>query len=151
MDALILTLHVIICITLVVIVMLQSGQEGMGVIFGGGSSSLFGSSGAGGLLTKVTAVVATLFILTSLTYTYMTREEHTESMSVMDSAVEQQLDKQNAADEAAPAPAADVKEEPAGIQVDDGGQDAAGTTGITTEQPAAPATGDAQQDEASNQ
>ncbi len=93
MQAFVLALHVVICIVLVVIVLLQSGKEGMGVIFGGGSSSLFGSSGAGGLLTKVTAVVATLFLVTSLTYTYMTRETHVAEHSVMDSAVEKQLDK----------------------------------------------------------
>jgi len=49
-NPLIVTIHILACITLVVLVLLQSGKEGMGVIFGGGSSSLFGASGAGGLL-----------------------------------------------------------------------------------------------------
>ena len=48
MQTAILTLHVIVCIILVVLVLLQSGREGMGVIFGGGgNSSVFGSAGAG--------------------------------------------------------------------------------------------------------
>ena len=71
METLILTIHVIACISLIVLVLMQSGAEGMGVIFGGSSSSLFGSSGAGGLLTKVTVGVAVVFFVTSLSFTYM--------------------------------------------------------------------------------
>ena len=48
MQTLILSLHVIVCVTLVILVLLQAGKEGMGVIFGGGNASVFGSSGAGG-------------------------------------------------------------------------------------------------------
>ncbi|MFW5791386.1 MAG: preprotein translocase subunit SecG [Desulfohalobiaceae bacterium] len=65
----IITIHVIACIALVLLVLLQSGKEGMGVIFGGGgSTSLFGSSGAGGLLSKLTIGAATVFFITSLSY-----------------------------------------------------------------------------------
>ena len=66
MQTLILSLHVIVCVTLVILVLLQAGKEGMGVIFGGGNASVFGSSGAGGLLAKMTAFMAVLFIVTSL-------------------------------------------------------------------------------------
>ena len=59
MQTLILSLHVIVCITLVILILLQAGKEGMGVIFGGGNASVFGSSGAGGLLAKMTAFMAT--------------------------------------------------------------------------------------------
>ena len=68
MQTLILSLHVIVCVTLVILVLLQAGKEGMGVIFGGGNASVFGSSGAGGLLAKMTAFMAVLFIVTSLSY-----------------------------------------------------------------------------------
>jgi len=46
----------------------------MGVIFGGGSSSLFGSSGAGGVLAKLTMFVAIAFVVTSLGYNIATTE-----------------------------------------------------------------------------
>ena len=72
MDTLILTAHIIICVFLVILVLLQSGKEGMGVIFGGGSSSLFGSSGAGGILAKMTMFVAIAFVTTSLGYNIAT-------------------------------------------------------------------------------
>ena len=71
MQTLILSLHVIVCVTLVILVLLQAGKEGMGVIFGGGNASVFGSSGAGGLLAKMTAFMAVLFIVTSLSYNYV--------------------------------------------------------------------------------
>ena len=71
MQALVITIHVITCIVLIGLVLLQSGKEDMGVIFGGGSSSVFGSSGAGGLLVKITAVLAGIFLITSLTYNYI--------------------------------------------------------------------------------
>lgn len=76
MNALIITIHVIACVTLVVLVLLQSGKEGMGVIFGGGGGSLFGSTGAGGLLGKLTAGAATVFFLTSMVFTYISTQQH---------------------------------------------------------------------------
>ena len=72
MDSLILTLHVIVCVLLIILVLLQSGKEGMGVIFGGGSSSLFGAAGAGGVLVKLTTFVAIIFLCTSLGYNIIT-------------------------------------------------------------------------------
>jgi len=72
LEKLILTLHIIVCVILVLLVLLQSGKEGMGVIFGGGSSSLFGSTGAGGILVKLTTFVAVIFLATSLGYNILT-------------------------------------------------------------------------------
>ena len=72
METLILTLHIIVCVLLVVLILLQAGKEGMGVIFGGGNSSVFGSGGAGGILAKMTAFMAVVFVITCLSYTYVT-------------------------------------------------------------------------------
>ena len=47
MESIILALHIVVCVLLVILILLQSGKEGMGVIFGGGNTSVFGSSGAG--------------------------------------------------------------------------------------------------------
>ncbi len=85
MQTAILTLHVIVCIILVVLVLLQSGREGMGVIFGGGgNSSVFGSAGAGGVLAKLTTFLAVIFICTSLGYNIMTSSTRTSQESVLD-------------------------------------------------------------------
>jgi preprotein translocase subunit SecG len=77
LNSLIITIHIIACITLVVLVLLQSGKEGMGVIFGGGGGSLFGASGAGNLLSKLTAGAATVFFITSMVFTYISTQQHT--------------------------------------------------------------------------
>lgn len=72
METLILTIHIVSCLLLIIVVLLQTGHEGMGVIFGGGSSTMFGASGAGGLLVKVTATLSAIFLISSLVYNIMT-------------------------------------------------------------------------------
>jgi preprotein translocase subunit SecG len=64
--------HVFIAIILVIAVLLQPGKGGdLGSMFGGGmSESIFGSSGAVPFLTKITRVLAILFILSSLSLGY---------------------------------------------------------------------------------
>lgn len=84
MQTLILTLHVIVCVSLVILVLLQAGKEGMGVIFGGGNASVFGSSGAGGLLAKLTAFMAVLFVITSLTYNYTSSSRLKQESTILD-------------------------------------------------------------------
>lgn len=61
-------IHVLVCIALMIVVLLQAGKGAdIGATFGGGgSNTLFGSRGAGTFLTKLTAVFGTLFMLTSL-------------------------------------------------------------------------------------
>lgn len=84
MSAFIITIHILACIALVVLILLQSGKEGMGVIFGGGSSSVFGSSGAGGLLKKLTISVASIFVITSLSFTVMSGQKASEESIILD-------------------------------------------------------------------
>ncbi|MBI9111375.1 preprotein translocase subunit SecG [Maridesulfovibrio ferrireducens] len=71
MQTLVITVHIIACIFLIIFVLLQSGKEDMGVIFGGGSGSVFGSTGAGGVLVKITSFLAAVFLITSLSYNYL--------------------------------------------------------------------------------
>jgi len=65
-------LHVIVCIFLIAVVLLQRGKGAeMGAMFGGGASStVFGSRGAGNFLTKLTTISAAVFMLTSLSLSY---------------------------------------------------------------------------------
>src|SRR5438034_5520934 len=65
-------IHVTTCLLLIGVVLLQQGKGAdMGAVFGGSSSTLFGSSGAGNFLTKVTTGGAIVFMLTSLSLTYL--------------------------------------------------------------------------------
>jgi preprotein translocase subunit SecG len=63
--------HVFACLFLIVVVLLQTGKGAdMGAVFGGGSQTLFGSGGAGNLLTKLTTGTAIAFMITSLILSY---------------------------------------------------------------------------------
>ena len=71
MYTIVTIIHVIACLFLIGVVLLQQGKGAdMGAVFGGGSQTLFGSSGAGHFLTKLTAGTAIAFMLTSLILTY---------------------------------------------------------------------------------
>ncbi len=97
MENLVLILHIVACVLLVILVLLQSGKEGMGVIFGGGSSSVFGSGGAGGILVKLTAFVALVFLGTSLGYNILISSKVPKESSIIEHV--------NIESQAAPAPA----------------------------------------------
>ena len=64
--------HVLICVGLVGLVLIQHGKGAdAGAAFGSGSSStVFGSEGSGSFLTRVTAILATCFFITSLLLAY---------------------------------------------------------------------------------
>lgn len=73
MSLLLVVVHIIVCIALIMIVLLQSGKGAdMGAAFGGGSSqTLFGSTGASTFLSKATTVVAVMFMITCLSLAYI--------------------------------------------------------------------------------
>jgi len=72
MTILITVVHVIACVILVLVVLLQAGKGAdMGAVFGGASSTIFGSSGAGNFLTRLTTAAAIVFMTTSLALTYV--------------------------------------------------------------------------------
>ena len=82
MSALIVTIHVIVSITLIMIVLLQTGKGAdMGAAFGGGSSqSLFGAVGPSTFLSKATTIIAVVFMLTSLTLAYISTNPNVGSI-----------------------------------------------------------------------
>jgi len=70
-NILITIIHVIVCILLILVVLLQAGKgANMGAVFGGSSQTIFGSSGPGTFLGKMTTVVAIIFMLTSFSLSY---------------------------------------------------------------------------------
>jgi preprotein translocase subunit SecG len=73
MSLFVIVIHIIVCIALIMIVLLQTGKGAdMGAAFGGGSSNtLFGATGASSFLSKMTTVAAVVFMLTSLVLAYM--------------------------------------------------------------------------------
>ena len=73
MSLFFIILHVVVCIALIMIVLLQTGKGAdMGAAFGGGgSNTLFGATGASTFLGKLTTAAAIVFMLTSLALAYM--------------------------------------------------------------------------------
>jgi preprotein translocase subunit SecG len=67
----IIVVHILVCIALILIVLLQAGKGAeMGAAFGGASQTIFGSAGAMGFLSKLTTVAAVVFMITSLLLTF---------------------------------------------------------------------------------
>jgi len=72
LDGLLKALHIFMCLVLIFVVLLQQGRGGgMGAAFGGGQAAqVFGGGGAGNILTRATAICATIFMLTSVGLAY---------------------------------------------------------------------------------
>ncbi len=72
LDTLLKILHVLVAAVLIGVVLLQQGRGGgLGAAFGGGGATqVFGGRGAGNILTKATAIAATMFMLTSVSLAY---------------------------------------------------------------------------------
>ena len=85
MDAVFTALHVIVCIFLVAVVLLQRGRGAqVGAVFGGGGGgTMFGSRGAGNFLTKLTTGAAIVFMLTSLSLSYLGVDGSEENAGAM--------------------------------------------------------------------
>ncbi len=93
MQTLITIIHVITCILLILVVLLQSGKGGgLSSTFGGASSAVFGGRGAGDFMTRVTSGAAMVFFVTSFTLATISSRQR--------SAVERALDNAKPADTA---------------------------------------------------
>jgi preprotein translocase subunit SecG len=65
-------LYVFVCVFLILVVLLQAGRGGgMGTAFGGSSQSVFGGAGAGNFLTRLTVIMAAMFMLLSASLAYL--------------------------------------------------------------------------------
>lgn len=92
MESVILAVHIVIAITLIGLILIQQGKGAdAGAAFGGGggggaSATVFGSQGSGNFLSKSTAILATVFFVTSLFLSYLSGQvsaEKTEAIEVL--------------------------------------------------------------------
>ena len=82
MENTILVINVILSIILVVVILLQK-SEGGALGLGASQDSFVSSRSAGSFLTKATAIIATLFIITSISLTIMSKDNFS-STSVLE-------------------------------------------------------------------
>jgi len=75
MYGFLLFIYVLICFALTAVILLQSGRgSGLAGVFGGGGmGTVFGGRGAATFLSKVTTVLASLFLILSLVLAMITR------------------------------------------------------------------------------
>ena len=80
MENLLIFFYILISISLILIILLQQGKgSDIGSAFGAGSSNtMFGSSSSSNPLTKVTAILAAIFLILSLSITYISRSSMIE-------------------------------------------------------------------------
>ena len=83
MENIILIINIILAVVLVILVLFQK-SEGGALGIGVSQDNFMFSRSAGNFLTKATAIVATLFIICSLTLTILSRSELTPTTSVID-------------------------------------------------------------------
>ena len=88
MENFILVLNIILAIVLVIVILLQK-SEGGALGIGASQDSFISSRSAGNLLTKATAIIATLFIITSISLTIIGQKEISTS-SVLEKVEEKQ-------------------------------------------------------------
>jgi preprotein translocase subunit SecG len=105
MYGLLLVLHLIVCVMLVFVVLVQSGKGGglAGGAFGGATQTVFGGRGATDFITRATIVLGVVFFITSLSLALITTRSGTSSRSLLQ---EQARKAQQTAPPAAPTPAA---------------------------------------------
>ena len=87
MQTILIIVHVIVCLFLIGIVLLQHGKGAdIGATFGGSSQSLFGTEGPLPLLNKITTFAAVVFMVTSISLAYISAKSGSGSvMSVLSS------------------------------------------------------------------
>ncbi len=91
MENLLIFFYILISISLILIILLQQGKgSDIGSAFGAGSSNtMFGSSSSSNPLTKVTAILAAIFLILSLSITYISRSSMIEESPIIEAEIDE--------------------------------------------------------------
>ena len=91
MENLLIFFYILISISLILIILLQQGKgSDIGSAFGAGSSNtMFGTSSSSNPLTKVTAILAAIFLILSLSITYISRSSMIEDSPIIEVEIEE--------------------------------------------------------------
>ncbi|WP_130803635.1 preprotein translocase subunit SecG [Acinetobacter ihumii] len=84
MHTFVLVVHIILAILIIALVLVQHGKGAdAGASFGGGgAATVFGASGSGNFLTRMTAILTALFFITSLTLAVFAKKQTTDAYSL---------------------------------------------------------------------
>ncbi len=90
MENIVLLIHIILAIVLIVVILIQRAEGGaLGI--GGGSDGMT-PRGTGDALTRITAIIATLFIITSITLAMISMRSSDKSIKFDDLDIQDQID-----------------------------------------------------------
>ena len=111
-QKIILIIHTLIALSIIALVLLQRGKGAdAGAGFGAGASgTVFGARGSGSFFSRMTAVMATAFFISSLTLAYLSSQRPTEPESLLQGSpvLEETVEEAPAIEE--PAPEGDIPE-----------------------------------------
>ena len=118
MRTFLFTLPILTCVSLIIVVLIQRGKgSDMGAMLGGGgSNTVFGARGAGNFLTKLTTSAAIIFMVTSLSLSYLAAQDSKDTI-FDDSAIEETIpaeDLEPAAPAIDPSLLEEIEDSPAG-------------------------------------
>ena len=84
MHTFVLVVHIILAVLMIVLILVQHGKGAdAGASFGGGgAATVFGASGSGNFLTRLTAVLTALFFVTSLTLAIFAKKQTSNAYSL---------------------------------------------------------------------
>ncbi|MCU4312990.1 preprotein translocase subunit SecG [Acinetobacter variabilis] len=84
MQTFVLVVHIILAILMIVLILVQHGKGAdAGASFGGGgAATIFGASGSGNFMTRLTAVFTALFFVTSITLAILAKKQTTDAYSL---------------------------------------------------------------------
>lgn len=110
LESIIIILHLLVAFGVIVFVLVQHGKGAdMGASFGSGASNtVFGSQGSANFLSRTTAILVTVFFITSLGLAYYAKSKTIPTSLFSNSNTTQQVDQQIPA-----TPAVDVEHQPA--------------------------------------
>ena len=133
LQSAVLVAHVLAALSVCGFVLLQHGKGAdMGAAFGGGSSgSLFGAAGSANFLSRTTAILATVFFLTSITLTWFGTQHGAVPQGVMEKGVMERTLPPKPSDVPAPAAGAQPQAPAPGTAGTAGATGTAGSTGST--------------------
>ena len=84
MHTFVLVVHIILAVLMIALILVQHGKGAdAGASFGGGgAATVFGASGSGNFLTRLTAILTALFFITSLTLAIFAKQQTSDAYSL---------------------------------------------------------------------
>ena len=84
MQQLLFVIHIIICVALLILVIIQHGKgANMGALFGSGSGNMFGAQATTDAIVKITGWVAFAFFISNLILGYVSLENSTSKSTII--------------------------------------------------------------------